>query len=221
MLLLKRQLQFNKTIPHKKKRKMKNSRKCETCKVNVHRASFVKLLRTKKQLETEKRNEMITPEWLFKQKQTTIKKKIRKSNPKILKQIARGKIKTNDIALDKKLAKKMINPYCFVNENLNNGFKINLESQNIIHANSFRTRTPIYQDFGFETIYINKILKEMAVFYARLINQYKFLYHILFSAIVYKIKEEDQRSDEIELFINLNINANLTENDIDKIDIKP
>ena len=42
----------------------------------------------------------------------------------------------------------------------------------------------------------------MATIYARLINQKKFKYHILFSASFYKIIEEDQRCDEIELFIN-------------------
>ena len=60
----------------------------------------------------------------------------------------------------------------------------------------------------------------MATIYARLINQYKFKYHILFSASFYKINEEDQRSDEIELFINLKINNNLTETDINNIDVK-
>ena len=43
----------------------------------------------------------------------------------------------------------------------------------------------------------------MATIYAWLINQYKFQYHILFSASFYKINEEDKRSDEIELFITL------------------
>ena len=60
----------------------------------------------------------------------------------------------------------------------------------------------------------------MATFYTRLINQCKLKYHIFFSASFYRINEEDQRSDEIELFINLNINNNVTENDIDNIDIK-
>ena len=48
----------------------------------------------------------------------------------------------------------------------------------------------------------------MATFYTRLKNQYKFEYLILFSASFYKINEEDQRSDENELFINLNISRN-------------
>ena len=51
-------------------------------------------------------------------------------------------------------------------------------------------------------------------------NQYKFKYHILFSASFYKINEEDQRSDEIELFIDLNIHNNLTEADIINIDVE-
>ena len=50
----------------------------------------------------------------------------------------------------------------------------------------------------------------MATFYARLINQYKFKSHKLFTANFYKIIEEDQRSDEVELPINLKINQKLT-----------
>ena len=60
----------------------------------------------------------------------------------------------------------------------------------------------------------------MSTIYPRLINQYKFKYHILFSASTYKINEEDQRNNDFELSINLTINHNLTENDIDKIDVK-
>ena len=36
----------------------------------------------------------------------------------------------------------------------------------------------------------------------------------------YKINEQDQRSDEIELNINLNINHKLTESAIDNIDVR-
>ena len=59
----------------------------------------------------------------------------------------------------------------------------------------------------------------MATIYATLINQYKFKYHNLFSASFYKINDKDPRSHETELFTNLKINNNLTENDNDKIDI--
>ena len=126
----------------------------------------------------------------------------------------------NGRELDKELAKKMINPYCFTHENLKIGFKINLESHNINHANSLLNIVPNFTAIGIETKYINEIPKEMATIYARLMNQHKFNYHILFSASFYKINEEDQRSHEIELFINVNIKNNLTETDINITDVK-
>ena len=147
---------------------MENSRTCEVCNVNVHRASFVKQLRSKKHLENIEQNEKVIPQWLFKQEQTPIKKKIQKVyNPKTLKQLAREKIKLDD----KELAKMMINPYYFIEENLKNGFKINLESHNFGHANSILSVTPKFPEFGIEYRYFNKIVKDLSVIYARLINQ--------------------------------------------------
>ena len=183
---------------------MENSLTCEICNVNVQRASTQKHLRSKKHLENIKQNEMIIPEWLFKQKQTQIKKQIKIIyNTKTLQYIARKDIKLSDKELDEEVAKKMIIRYYFIDENLKNGFKISLESHKINHANSLINIVPNFPDIGIETRYINKILKEMATIYARLRNQYKFKYHKIFSASFYKINEEDQRSDEIELFINL------------------
>ena len=52
-------------------------------------------------------------------------------------------------------------------------------------------------------------------------NQYKFKYHVLFSASFYKITEDDQRSDETDLLNDLNIKHNLTETDNNNIDVKP
>ena len=42
-----------------------NSRKFEICNIDVHRASYVKHLGSKKQLQNEKQNELIIPEWFF------------------------------------------------------------------------------------------------------------------------------------------------------------
>ena len=42
----------------------------------------------------------------------------------------------------------------------------------------------------------------------------------MFSASFYKINEEDQTSDKIEFFSILHININLTETDINNIDVK-
>ena len=60
----------------------------------------------------------------------------------------------------------------------------------------------------------------MTTIYTRILNQNKNNISHFFSANFYKISEEDQRSDEIELFINLKFNQNLTETDIDNIDVK-
>ena len=62
-------------------------------------------------------------------------------------------------------------------------------------------------------------MREMAIIYARLINQYKFRYQTVFSARFDKQDEDGQLLDETELFINLNINQNLTQSDIDNINI--
>ena len=196
---------------------MKNSRTCEVCKVNVHRASMQKHLRSKNHLENMIQNETIIPEWFFKEEQTPIKKKIQKVyNPKILKHLAREKIRVDD----KELAKMMINPYYLIDENLKIGFKINLERHNISHANSTLTILPRFPEFGVKFRYINKIIKELSVIYARLITQYKYKCHTLFSASFHKINEEDQRNNEIELYINLTINHNLTESDNNSIDVR-
>ena len=73
--------------------------------------------------------------------------------------------------MNEELAKKMINPYYFTDINLRNGYNINLDSHHINQANSKVTIEPIYPEFGNEFRYNNKILNEMAIIYARLINQ--------------------------------------------------
>ena len=168
---------------------MDNSRTCDVCNVNVHRASLAKHLRSKKHLENVEQNEMIIPDWFFKEEKSSIKKKIQKVyNPKTLKQIAREKIKLDD----KELAKIMINPYYFIDKNLLKkiGFKIILESHNFSHANSILSILPKFPEYGIEFRYINQIVKELSVIYARLINQYKFKYQTLFSASFYKIMKK-------------------------------
>ena len=196
---------------------MDNRRIYEVCNNNVHRASFAKHLRSKKHFENEEQIGMIIPEWLFKEELTPIRKKIQKVyNPKTLKQLTRQKIKLDD----KELAKIMINPYYFIDKNLKIGSKINLESHNFSHANSILSILPKFPEFGIEFRYINKIVKELSVIYARLINQYIFKYHTLFSASFYKINEEDERYNQFELYMNLKTNNNLTESDIDNIDVR-
>ena len=114
----------------------------------------------------------------------------------------------------------MINPYYFTERALRVGFNINLDSHHINHANSKITSIPNHPEFGIEARYIKKVLKELSVIYARLENQYKFRYQTVFSARLDKQDENNQVLDETELFINININHNLTESDLDNFDVK-
>ena len=164
-----------------------------------------------------KQNEMIIPEWLF---QELVENKVKKIyNPEPLRHLARDNFRLDDRQLNKELAMKMINPYYFANRALQVTFKINLDSHHINHANSKLTITPNFPEFGIELRYINKIMKELAMIYARLINQYKIKYQTVFSARFDKQDEDYQLLDETELFINLNIIHNLTQSDLDKFNI--
>ena len=100
------------------------------------------------------------------------------------------------------------------------GFKIILDSHHTNHANSKLTILPNYPEFGIEVRYINRIVKGLSVIYARLINQYKFQFQTEFSAKFDKQKEDNQVLDETELFNNLNNNHNLTQTDVDIIDVE-
>ena len=98
-------------------------------------------------------------------------------------------------------------------------YKINLDSHNLHHTNSKLTITPTFPEFGIEFRFINKIMKELSVIYARIINQYKFKNQTVFSARFDKQDEDGELLDEIEFIINLNINHNLTETDINNINV--
>ena len=80
--------------------------------------------------------------------------------------------------------------------------------------------TPTFPEFGIETRSNNKILKEMSIILARLINQYKLKYQLVFSARFDKQDENNQLLDQTERFNNLYINHNLTQTDINNVDVK-
>ena len=132
-----------------------NSRRCEICNVDIHRASYIKHLQSKKHIENIKQNEMIIPEWLF---QEPVENKIKKYiyNPTPLKQLARNNIKLDDKQLNKELGKKMIKPYYFTDRNVKVGFNINLDSHNLHHTNSKLTITPHHPEFGIKFVILIK-----------------------------------------------------------------
>ena len=114
----------------------------------------------------------------------------------------------------------MINPYNFTNRTLQVGFEVSIDSHHNNHANSELTYKPNFPEIAIETRYVSKIMKELSVIYAILINQYKFRYQTVFSARFDKQDEYDQVLDETEIIFNLNDNQNLTESDLDNIDVK-
>ena len=194
-----------------------NSRICDICNIDVHRAAYVKHLKSKEHLENMKQNEMIIPEWLFRESNENKNNKI--YNPRTLRQIARNTINLDDKQLNKELARKMINPYYFSERNLKVAYKINLDSPHINHLNSKITITSNFQDTGIKFPFNNKIMREMSIIYARSINQYKSRYQVVILGRFDKQDEDGQILDETELFINLNINQNLIQNDLDNVNI--
>ena len=132
---------------------------CDIFNVDVHRASYAKHLKSKKHIENEKQNEMVIPDWFFRE---LVENKIHKIyTPKSLKRIALENIKLDVKQLNKELAKKMINPYYFNDRTLRTGFNITLESHHFNHANSKLIVKPNYPEFGNEICYINKIIIEI------------------------------------------------------------
>ena len=193
---------------------MENSHRSDICIVDIHGASYANHLGSKKHLE----NGMLIPEWLF---QEPIGNEILKIyNPNPLKHKARDNIKLDDKQLNEKLAKKMINPYYFTDGVLQIRFNVTLESHHNNHANSKLKIKPNYAEFGIEVRYIKKIIIEICVSYARLKDQYEFKKQSVLSTRFDKQNEDNQVSDETELFINLNINQNSTETDLDNFDVK-
>ena len=53
--------------------------RCEICNIDVHKASYAKQLRIKKLLRKIGHEDKTEPEWLFKEEQTPIKNKFKKS----------------------------------------------------------------------------------------------------------------------------------------------
>ena len=67
--------------------------------------------------------------------------------------------------------------------------------------------------------YIDKIIKELSHIYANFINQYRFKYQIFFMLIFGKFEEDGDIRKEAEMTINLKMTKNLTQSEIDNVDI--
>ena len=93
-------------------------------------------------MENEKQDDMIVPEWLFKEP----KKNLKVSNPKPIKETVRKNINLADKQLEKELAKKTLNPYYFTDRDWRIESNINLDTHHINHANSKLTIEHIFHN---------------------------------------------------------------------------
>ena len=95
----------------------------------------------------------------------------------------------NDGELDKELAKKVINPLCFFDIDLQVGFEINVEG----HENSFSNVVPTVLEMGIETAYIKKSYRKWLLFTRdQLINislNIIYFFQLAFIRITKKINE--------------------------------
>ena len=62
---------------------------------------------------------------------------------------------------------------------------------------------------------LNNIFRERSTIYARLIEQYKFKYQVVFSVIF-----DTETQQELEQDVSLEVNQSLTWNDIEKYDLE-
>ena len=124
--------------------------------------------------------------------------------PESLNQLIRNHIRSN-----KKIEQRIKNPDYDNDRKLQIELRIDKDYPCLIFIIK-----PNVSEYNVELCYINHIIKQLSNTYVRLINQYKFRYQTVFSAVFDK-----QNGDEKELFIDLNISNSLSQSDIDKIDV--
>ena len=88
------------------------------------------------------------------------------------------------------------------------------------NLNSQITITSKFDDTGMEMNFVDKILKEMSHINANFINQYKFKYQLSFMLLFYNFEEDGDIRKEAEMPINLNMTNNLTQSEIDNVNVQ-
>ena len=169
-----------------------NMKRCVDFNIDVHRASYSRHLKTKRHLE---------------KKEIKPRKIIDKDN---IKETNKNKnIKRNDKI-----------EYKFTDIILNIAYDITVDKHHKKNLNSQITITSKFDTFGIEMNFVDKIFREMSHIYAKFINQYKFKYQISFMLLFYKFEEDGDIRKEAEMTVNLNRTNNLTQSEIDNVDIQ-
>ena len=169
-----------------------NMKRCVDCNIDVHRASYSRHLKTKRHLE---------------KKEIKTRKIIDKDN---IKETNKNKnIKKNDKI-----------EYKFTDNILNIAYDITVDKHHKKNLYSQITITSKFDTFGIEMNFVDKIFKEMRHIYAKFINQYKFKYQLSFMLLFYKFEEDGDIKKEAEMTVNLNMTNNLTQSEIDNVNIQ-
>ena len=173
-----------------------NSVRCDVCKIDLHRGSYSRHLKSKKHMENMTQSKVIIPKknWI--------------------KRIVKEEIKVSDIDT------KDENRYYFTDRILKDAYGINIDNHHNENANSTITITSKFNNIGIDINHIKKIMEEMSYVYAKFINQYNFKYQLTFLVLFNKSGEDNEITSEIELPITLSNTHNLTQSQIDNINIR-
>ena len=167
-----------------------NMKRCDECNIDIHRASYSRHLKSKRHLEKKD----IKPKKIIDKDTVTEINKNTKRNDKI--------------------------EYKFTDDILNKIYDITVDRHHKKDLNSQITITSKFDNTGIEMYYIDEIFKEMAHIYAQYINQYKFKYQLSFMLLFYKFEEDGDIRREAEMTVTLNMVNNLTQSEIDSVDIQ-
>ena len=111
--------------------------------------------------------------------------------------------------------------YKFTENILNIVYDITVDSHHKKNLNSQITITSKHNDIvGIEMYHIDEIFKEMSHMYAKFIDQYKFKYQLTFMLLFYKFEEDGDIRREAEMTVTLNMVTNLTQSEIEDVNIQ-
>ena len=169
-----------------------NMKRCEDCNIDVHRASYSRHLKTKRHLE---------------KKEIKPRKIIDKDDKKEAN-------KNKNIKRDDKIE------YKFSDNILHTAYDITVDKHHKKNLNLQITITSKFDDTGIEMNFVDEIFREMSHIYAKFINQYKFKYQLSFMLLFHKFEEDGDIRKEAEMPINLNMTNNLTQSEIENVNVQ-
>ena len=173
-------------------KEQKNMKRCEVCNIDVHRASYSRHLKTKRHLEKKE----------IKPRKIIDKDDVKESN------------KNKNIKRNNKIE------YISTDDILNIAYDITVDRYHKKDLNSQITTTSKFDILGKERKYINRKFEEMSHIYAKFQNQYNFKYQLSFMALFNKFEEDGDIRKEAEMSINLNMANNLTQSEIDNVNVQ-